>query len=138
MLKILGAVIVVLAVVLAIVPQFTDCQSQGHFITLANGSLISMKCHWTARAQMAVAVPIAAVGLMLATSKRKKDIFGYSIVAVVLGIMPLLLAAPIIGTCSNPAMFCNTAMKPVIFLTAGLISVLSLGALIVSFRHRHD
>jgi hypothetical protein len=138
MIKIFGAAIVVLAVVLAIVPQFTDCQSQGHYITLANGNLISMKCHWTARAQMAVAVPIAVVGLMLATSKRKKDIFGYSVVAVVLGIMSLLLAATIIGTCSNQAMFCNTTMKPVIFLTAGLISLLSLGAMIVSFRYRHD
>ena len=40
-----GVALVVLALATAIFPQFTDCESQGKMITLANGKTVSMKCH---------------------------------------------------------------------------------------------
>ena len=49
MFKILAGLIIVLALVIGIVPQFTDCQSHGRAIALANGTTVPMKCHWTAR-----------------------------------------------------------------------------------------
>jgi len=49
--------LVALALGTAIVPQFTDCASQGKAITLANGKTVEMKCHWTARAEIAVGRP---------------------------------------------------------------------------------
>jgi hypothetical protein len=47
----LGIALVVIALGIAIIPQFTTCESQGKIITLANGNTIPMKCTWTARAE---------------------------------------------------------------------------------------
>ena len=56
--KVIGVLMVVLALVSGILPQFTDCSSQGRAITLPNGKQIDMKCHWTARAEAAMALPL--------------------------------------------------------------------------------
>ena len=134
MFRVLGISLVALAIALAVIPQFTDCQSQGHYATLANGNTTSMKCHWTAMSQIAVAIPLAFVGTIMATTKRKKNALGLGVLGVVLGIMPILLTTQLIGTRSNPTMYCNTAMKPALFMLGGFISVVSLGAVIASYR----
>jgi len=46
--KFLGGVMVLMALVLAVAPVFTDCQSQGKLLTTADGRSVSMKCHWRA------------------------------------------------------------------------------------------
>ena len=58
MLKAIGIALIIIAVALAIVPFFSDCESDGKMITLENGKQISMKCHWTGRAEIGVAVPL--------------------------------------------------------------------------------
>ena len=52
--KIAAAAILVLAIVIGVVPQFTDCQSQGRALALTNGKTVPMKCHWTAQAALAI------------------------------------------------------------------------------------
>ena len=128
--KVLGSVIIILALVIAIVPLFTDCQSQGKAITLASGQTIPMKCHWTGRAALAMAFPLAAVGLLMVVSRRKETQRALSIVAAVSGIMVILLPTYLIGVCASPDMICNMFEKGtlilagVLTLAAGLVGLL--------------
>jgi uncharacterized membrane protein YkvI len=118
--KTLGLVIVVLALVIAIVPLFTDCESQGRSIELANGKTIPMKCHWTGRAALAMAFPLAAVGVMMIVSRRKETRRALSVVAVVSGILVILLPTVLIGVCSSPDMICNMIERGVLILAGAL------------------
>ena len=68
--KVIAVIMVVLALVIGIVPQFTDCQSQGKAIALANGKEVPMKCHWTGQGEVALAVPLVALGAVTALSRR--------------------------------------------------------------------
>jgi hypothetical protein len=120
--KYLGLTLAVLGLALTVVPQFTDCESQGKSVTLASGSTIPMKCHWTARAEMAVGIPLVTVGGLMTLGRRKESLMGLSGIGLTLGIFAILLPTVLIGTCQNPTMVCNTAMKP---------SLLALGSLVI-------
>jgi hypothetical protein len=123
--KIVGAILILLALVIAIVPIFTDCQSQGRALELANGKTIPMKCHWTGRAEVAVAIPLAGVGILLVFSRRKETQRALAVVGALLGLSATLLPAWLIGVCSNDEMVCNMIMDPVLILAGVLIIVLS-------------
>ena len=71
--KAAAALIIVLAVVVGVAPQFTDCQSQGKAIELPNGRSVPMKCHWTARAEIAVAVPLLLCGVIILCCRRQES-----------------------------------------------------------------
>ena len=83
--KILGGLIIVLALVVGIVPLFTDCLSQGRSLTTDAGMSVPMKCHWTAIAEIGVALPLALVGVLTMTSKRKETVRTLAAFGVVLG-----------------------------------------------------
>ena len=127
--KVAGAVIIVLAVALAVVPMFTDCQSQGRMLTLENGKQISMKCHWTGLAELALSVPLAAVGLMMIFSRRQESRRTLGVTGISLGIMAISLPTVIIGVCMDPHMTCVSIMKPALILTGAL--ALGIGLVVV-------
>ena len=91
MIKFLGIAIIVLALAIAIIPGFTDCQSQGKSIALANGNTIPMKCHWTGVAEIAVGVPLLAVGSLITASRRKDSLLNLGIMGSILGAFAILL-----------------------------------------------
>jgi hypothetical protein len=130
-LKYFGIVIVVLALLVAIFPQFTTCESQGKYITMASGATTPMKCSWTAKAELAVGVPLFAVGAMMAFNRRKENFLSLSVLGVILGVAVLLLPTSLIGVCSSN-MLCNTVMKPTLLAAGGLVTTISLGGLWVS------
>jgi hypothetical protein len=134
MFKILGVLIVIVALVIGIVPQFTDCQSQGRAITLANGSTIPMKCHWTAQASLGMAILILAVGGYMVFSQRKGTRRVLSIMGMLLGAVVILLPTLLIGVCANPAMLCDSIMMPTLVLSGILVIAISLVALVISER----
>jgi len=104
MFKIAAAIIVVLALVIGLLPQFTDCQSQGRALTLQNGKTVPMKCHWTAIAEIGMAVPLLGVGAVTAVSKRKESrriIAGFG---ALLGLFVILLPTWLIGVCASADM----------------------------------
>ncbi len=115
--KYFGVFLVVIAVGLAALPMFTDCQSQGKSIALANGKTVPMKCHWTGVAELATGVPLAAVGVMMVTTKRKDSLTYLSVLGVVLGGVAIALPNKLIGVCAMPTMLCHSVMSP--GLTAG-------------------
>jgi len=125
--KVVASIIIILALLIAIVPQFTDCESQGKMLTLESGKQVSMKCHWTARAEIAVGVPLLAVGLLMLLSKRKESIRSLGIVGAVLGLMAILLPGILIGVCSNDDMICNSLMDPALILM-GALAIVASGA----------
>ena len=130
--KVVASIIIVLALLIAIVPQFTDCESQGKMLTLQSGKQVSMKCHWTARAEIAVGVPLLAVGLLMLASKRKESIRNPGIVGALLGLMAVLLPGVLIGVCGNDDMICNSLMDPALVLMGIVVIVASLAAIWLS------
>lgn len=133
--KVIAVILVVLALVIVIVPQFTDCQSQGRSITLTNGTTVPMKCHWTGIAEIAVAVPLLAAGVLLFISKRKESRMVLSVLAAVLGLFAVLLPSMLIGVCTGP-MLCNLVMSPVLILCGILAMVAGVIALMLAVRQK--
>jgi hypothetical protein len=134
MFKIAAAIIVVLALVIGILPQFTDCQSQGRALALQNGKTVPMKCHWTAIAEIGMAVPLLGVGVVTAVSKRKESRRIIAGMGALLGIFVILLPTALIGVCASADMLCNSVMKPTLILSGILIVAISAATLIMSER----
>ncbi len=128
--KYLGIAIAALGIALAIVPNYTDCASHGGFMTVM-GKQIPMVCHWSARGEMALGIPLAFIGVMMMFTQRKSGFLTLSILGVVVGGLAIALPAGIIGTCPGPTMTCNTLMKPMINGLGSLGILGSLGGLIL-------
>ncbi len=129
--KVLAAVLVALGLVIGIVPQLTDCQSQGHAIALPGGKTIPMKCHWTAAAELAVAAPLLVVGVLLALSRRRESRRALAAVGLVEGALAALLPTALVGVCANPEMLCSSVMKPTLIL-AGILVIAASAALLLA------
>jgi len=132
--KIAGVLIIILALVIGILPQFTDCQSQGKELTLTTGKTVPMKCHWTAIAEIGMAVPLIAQGIMLFLSKRKETRLALSVTNIILGIFVVLFPTWLIGVCANNMMLCNNLMKPTLILCGALVIVIGLITFIMAYR----
>jgi hypothetical protein len=135
--KVIAVILIVLALVIGIVPQFTDCQSQGKAITLANGKTIPMKCHWTGIAELAVAVPLAICGSLLFFSKRKETRLVLAVLGIVLGAFAILFPTGLIGVCSS-GMLCEILMSPVLVLSGILTIAVAAIALFLAVRQKEN
>ncbi len=124
--KVAGIVIVVLALAIGIVPQFTDCASQGKSLALANGNTVPMKCHWTAMAALGMAIPLLALGGIMAFSHRKETQRALSVLGVAMGAIVALLPTTLIGVCANGMMLCNNTMMPTLLFGGIVIGATSL------------
>ena len=125
--KVMGGLIIVLALVIGIVPQFTDCLSQGRSLTTTTGMSVPMKCHWTAIAEIGTAIPLGLIGLFNFTSKRKETYLTLNMLGAALGALVISYPTFLIGVCANPMMLCNMVMKPTLVLSGAL----AIGACIV-------
>lgn len=132
--KVLAVLMVLLALVIGVIPQLTDCESHGLTLTLANGRQVSMKCHWTARGEIAVAAPLLFVGVMSGFSRRRETKRNLAIMGMVLGVAAILLPTVLIGVCANPEMLCNSVMRPTLILLGTAVAAVSLVMLVNSLR----
>jgi hypothetical protein len=123
--KIAAALLVVIALAVAVVPMFTDCQSQGRAITLANGSTVAMKCHWSGVAELALAAPLLFVGLATFVSKRKETRRVLAMLGLVIGAMVVAVPTVLVGVCASADMLCNSIMRPTLVLAGILVMVIS-------------
>lgn len=130
--KIAGAVLVILALVIGFVPQFADCHAQGRVMTMMDGSSVEMQCFWSAMAAIVIAIPLAALGGLLALSRRKETRRTLTALGTVLGAAVILIPSTLIGVCADPKMLCNLALKPTLLLSGSLVILTSLIALIVA------
>src|SRR5512143_2257450 len=124
--KTMVVVLIVLALVIAIVPLFTDCLANGRSLTTADGRSVPMKCHWTAIAEIGLAVPLLLIGVFNLTSKRKETFSTLNVIGVALGALVVLFPTVLIGVCANAMMPCNMIEKPTLMLSGILIVGASL------------
>ena len=96
------------------------------------GKQIPMTCHWSARSEIAMGIPLIFVGAMMSFMRNKSGLMALSILGVVLGVLAITLPTNIIGTCGGPTMTCNTLMKPAITALGSLTIVGSLCALVLA------
>lgn len=136
--KVAAIVIMILAVAIAAVPQFTDCLADGRQLTTADGRQIPMKCHWTARAELGLGLPILAVGALMVSNRRKDSYRTLGVLGLVLGAVTIALPTNLIGVCMNPDMVCVSTMKPALILMGALLAGVSLAVVVFSFRTQAD
>jgi len=128
--KAIAVILIILALIVGIVPQFTDCLAQGRAIELPNGKSLPMKCHWTRQAEVAVALPLLVVGVLMLLTRRRGTLRILAAVALVLGISSILVPAYLIGTCASAEMICNLLMKPILLFSGIVIVATSVVALV--------
>lgn len=162
--KVLAVLIILVALAIAIVPQFTNCEANKDDSVLpmsgtAGTPMASvsptaspmaspataptmpyrmMKCYWTAHAEIVVAVPLIAIGLLLLFARRKETTLALGVITAVLGVLTILLPTSIIGTCLNGAMVCNTQMKPVLLIGGGIVVALGVAVLVLGQMKREN
>ncbi len=154
--RVTAVLVVALALVIGIVPQFTHCKamtaSSGSTMsmggsttasgggTMATGTMTTgtstaakptpMRCYWTARAELGLALPLAAAGVLLFVSRRKETRRALAVLIGVLGVVAMLLPTVLIGVCPQSSAVCNTAMRPTLLAAGGLTVALGLLTLI--------
>lgn len=128
--KAIGALIVILALVIGIVPQFTDCLAQGKAILMPSGASMPMKCHWTRQAEVAVAIPLLVVGALTIASRRKQTLRALAVVGLALGAAAILIPAYLIGVCASDEMICAMLMKPTLLFAGALTVAANVVALV--------
>ena len=136
--KIAALAMVTLAVLIGVVPYFTDCEAHGRHMTMANGMEVPMKCHWTGLAELATAAPLVVVGALMATSKQRESLRNGGLIAAAVGIFVILLPTTLIGVCSNPDMTCNSTMKPALILMGVLVLAIGLGGAAYVLRRKNE
>ena len=136
--KTFGSFLILMALVVGAVPLFTDCQAQGNAMTLTNGRSTPMICHWTAEAEIALAVPLLTVGGLTAFNRRRETLRTLSILGIVLGVFVILLPTNLIGICTVADMLCNMVMKPTLVLAGALITSASLVALMILRKENEE
>lgn len=132
--KVTSIAIFVLALVVGIAPLLLDCQSQGSSMTLANGKSAPMKCHWTAIAEAAMAVPIGLAAILNFTNKRKESRRSTGLMGMALGAFVILFPTVLIGVCPSAMMLCNMVMRPLLILSGTLITAAGLYQVITAQR----
>jgi len=153
--RLLAILIVIAGLVIAIAPQYTNCEAQGGTMptattagasqelspvttmasmqtTVAATIVPKMKCLWSARGALAVGISLAVAGGLLFFARRKETRRALGIVAALLGLFTILLPTTLIGTCGSEAAVCNTTMKPIMLLAGGLAVAAGLIILVVN------
>jgi hypothetical protein len=132
--KIIAVLIIILALIVIIVPQFENCSADGRSLTLESGKQIPMKCLWSARAELTLGIPLLAIGALMLLSRRKESIRGFSILSVIVGILVILIPINIIGVCSSEDMSCKGVLEPTM-IVCGILTILAgLAALVLNER----
>jgi hypothetical protein len=136
-----------MALIIGIVPQFTHCKTgatmgatsssapAGDLTTADAGTVATdqpapMRCYWSARAALGVALPLLVAGVLLFFSRRKETRRALAILVGLLGLVTMLLPTVLIGVCEQSSAVCDTTMRPVMLAAGGLTVALGLITLI--------
>ena len=113
----MGIIIVILAILVAVVPQLTKCPSD----------MSVMICPYTAKAELALSLPILLEGLFLIFGSGGSSM-GLAVVGIGLGVSVILVPYSLIGVDRSP-MHCATIMKPSLLLFGVALILANAGLL---------
>jgi CHASE2 domain-containing sensor protein len=165
--RVLAVLIILVALVIIIVPQFTNCEyGQDYAAALVEGTTGTdsvpgvtyaavqspeaaaampaampyrmMKCYWSAHAEIVAGVPLLVIGVLLFFARRKETTRALGALTAALGVLVMLIPTSIIGTCLNAQMVCNTEMKPTLFIAGGVTIALGVAVLVVGELRRES
>jgi hypothetical protein len=88
-----------------------------------------MPCDYSFKAEIALAIPLTASGIVITVFKSKEIIAGAAIVGIFLGISVILVPYTLIGVCGSPMMKCTSLMKPSLFILGILTIASNIGIL---------
>jgi hypothetical protein len=141
--RIVAVLVAVMALVIGVAPQLTHCKtgstmggtgstaSAGAATTASPAAVATtkpepMRCYWSARAAIGVALPLFATGVLCFFSRRKETRRALAVLASVLGAVTILVPTVLIGVCSTSSAECNTTMRPIMVAAGGLTVVMGL------------
>jgi uncharacterized membrane protein YeiB len=158
--KVLAVLLMIVGLAVIIVPQYTNCEygrdqpatinmktsdadsvryaSMGSMEAAAEAAVPyrMMKCLWSARAEIIAGVPLFALGALLLFARRKETIRVIGILTTLIGVLTILIPTNLVGTCVNPAMVCNTQMKPTLLICGGIAVALGIAVLVLGEMRR--
>jgi uncharacterized membrane protein HdeD (DUF308 family) len=135
---IVGIILVIFALMITVIPQFTNCHSVGSDITLPNGMKMPMKCYYSAQGELIAGILLLIVGILMIVGKRKETQMFLTIMGIFVGIATLLLPTYIIGVCADPAHLCNSVMKTTLLILAPLVIIDSVVGLIIAVKIKEN
>jgi len=141
-----GVVFILLGLFIAIGPQtlFKPCQGSLQVVPAgttsvmpasANARQVPMKCHWSARGEIAAGGTIALLGFLLLLFSKELVRFGLCLSLAITGFSAVLLPTKLIGVCGAKTMECNLLMLPMLLVLGGLVIALALINIILLFRN---
>ena len=123
----------VLGLLVAVVPQVVLPVCSASIETKA-GTLIPMKCFWTARAELAVGALIVLASILLFLSRSRSATLSLCCILTGLGIVAVLLPTFLIGVCPGPTMPCHTGALPGLILLGSLVAIAGLAGMVLASR----
>lgn len=135
--KFFGIALMIFAIAIAVIPQFSTCEYNGKAIETAAGKFVPMKCKWTAQAELGLAIPLVGVGAMMAASRRKESKRNLAIAGGILGVVAIMIPTQLIGVCTSN-MPCNNVMEPSLIAFGSLVTAFSVGAVVMAQRKKEN
>lgn len=133
--KVSAILTIALAVLIGVVPFFTECYADGgKMVELASGKMTFMKCHWTAMASLAAAIPLALLGVQQLRSRAKESQQNLTLQGMALGGIVIALPTALIGVCAHPDALCNLVMRPALILMGAIVIASNLGGFALAWR----
>ncbi len=131
-----GSVFLILGGLVSIGPQciFPVCEAMEK----------TMKCFWTARAEIGIGALISLLGILLFLFKSNEIRIGISISILLGGGLALLIPTYLIGVCSMPSMRCHGVTLPALYLSsiviiiASFVNIIYLKRLIIKDKKAYE
>jgi hypothetical protein len=84
---------------------------------------MTMKCHWTAQAELGIGFVIVVLGILLIVFSSGLVRLGLSLSLVPVGILALLIPNTLIGICDNVHMNCHAETLPALTILSGILII---------------
>ena len=128
--KFLGIYYILIGILLSVGPRtiFATCDTSEKV----------MKCFWSGRAEIGVAILLILIGLLFLILKLRENYFVLSIIGFALAVVAILIPSYLIGGCTNNMMRCRSITFPTIYLISIVTIVVSLISSIFYFRKNKE
>lgn len=116
-----GILTIIIGLLIALGPQtvFPVCGVHEH-------SEETMKCFWTARAELGAGILISLLGLFAALTDSIRIRIGLTAAVLLNGILALLLPTVLIGVCGSTRMGCRALSLPALSILSGLLIAIAI------------